>query len=220
MPKLLEPDVAHRLLVTAARRQHVAAVHKMVSHQRLGYIKQHVDAATLEVMLFDLRRHAMSGAYRNLLTQLPAAAHLSTEAFIKVLLDAAAVHASKTIFVVCRKPAVQQLDTAAGLHLLQAAVKLGHIPRWFCDLPAAQQLSSGEVLQLLQAAVLRGVDTAELCRLPGTQELDSQSVLRLLQAAVLRGNMVHELCDIPGAQQLDSQGVLQVLKWAVQQGNA
>jgi hypothetical protein len=55
--------VARRLLVTAARRQHIAAVLKIVTHHQLRYIKQHIDPATLEVMLFDLRRGATIDAY-------------------------------------------------------------------------------------------------------------------------------------------------------------
>jgi hypothetical protein len=53
LPELLEPDVARRLLVTAATRRHVAAVQQM-THQQLGYMKQHVDAATLEAVLIQL----------------------------------------------------------------------------------------------------------------------------------------------------------------------
>jgi hypothetical protein len=83
MPELLKPDMARRLLVTAATRQHAAAVLDMSIHKQLGYIHQHVNAATLEVMLFELR---MSYAYLDLLIQLPAAAHLSSDAVIRLLL--------------------------------------------------------------------------------------------------------------------------------------
>jgi hypothetical protein len=186
MPELLEPDVARRLLVTAARRQHVAAVHKIVTHERLEYIKQHTDAAALEVILFDLHRHAESTAYIFLLTKLPAAALLSSEAVIKLFLNAAAAHAINALFELCRLPAAQQFDRAAVLQLLQAAVQQGHLSSWFCELPAAQQLGSREVLQLLQAAVQgkpSPLSIPLLCTLPGAELMSCQAVLQLLQAA-------------------------------------
>jgi hypothetical protein len=62
-PELLEPEVARRLVVTAARRQHSAAVHEMVTNQRLGFITQHVDAATLEVILFELQDSSYTDMY-------------------------------------------------------------------------------------------------------------------------------------------------------------
>jgi hypothetical protein len=89
MPELLEPDVARRLLGTAATRQHAAAIHQMVTHQQLEYMTQHIDAATLEVITLDLRDYD-NIAYLRLLTQLPAAAHLSSEAVIRLLLSTAA----------------------------------------------------------------------------------------------------------------------------------
>jgi hypothetical protein len=220
MPKLLEPGVARRLLVTAASRQHAAAVKHMV---KLAYMWQHINAATLETMLAELLKH---DACVGVLMQLSAAAQLSSEAVIGVLLAAAAGQANSGLFsgvdALCQLPRVQQLDTATVLQLLQAAIQQGYMPWSFCGLPAAQQLSSVEVLQLLQAAVQLGLeDMPELCNLPGAQQLDSAAVLQLLQAAVqLDIEDMPELCDLPGAQQLDSAAVLQLLQAAVQGATA
>jgi hypothetical protein len=182
MPKLLEPDVAHRLLVTAATRWHLE-LQKAVTLQQLGYTKQHIDAATLEVMLIQLMPRV---AHLACLTQLPAAAHLSSKTVIRLLLAAAASEATHKyrilsgVDVLCQLPAAQQLDNAGLLQLLQAAMQQGRVPQSFCRLPAAQQLSSGEVFQLLQAAVQLGSlssDMSVLCCLPGARDLDSASVL-------------------------------------------
>jgi hypothetical protein len=76
---LLEPVETRRLLVTAATRQHAAAVTHMA---RLAYMQRHIDAAKLEVMLVGLLKH---NACLKLLVQLPAAAQLSSEAVIRLL---------------------------------------------------------------------------------------------------------------------------------------
>jgi hypothetical protein len=218
MPQLLEPDVARKLLVTAATRRHVTAVHKMITYQQLGYMKQHIDAATLQVLLMLFE---MPDAYLESLVQLPAAANLSSEYVIRLLLAASDARYRRTGFsavrVVCQLPAAQQLDRAAVLQLLQAAIQQGCVPWHLCELPAAVQLSSGEVLQLLQAAVQLGMDnTNELCNLPGAQQLESAAVLQLLQAAVQNIQTISGFCELPGAQQLDYQAVLQLLQTAVQ----
>jgi hypothetical protein len=199
VPELLNPDVARRLLVTAATRQRVAAVCKMVN-----CMQQHVDAATLEalMMLFQAGRplDLKSIEYLELLTQLPAAAHLSSEAVIRLLLAASAREAAagsfivRSVCVLCQLPAAEQFDSAAALQLLQAAVQQGHVPWPLCRLPAARQLSSGEVFQLLQAAVQQDRDMCQLCSLP----------------AGLRGSQYSYsfLCDLPGARQMTCCSVL------------
>jgi hypothetical protein len=83
MPELLEPDVTRRLLDTAAVGQHTAAVEHI---GRLQYMKQHVDAVMLEKMLLWNLKHA---ACLRVLTQLPAAAQLSSEAVTRLLQVAA-----------------------------------------------------------------------------------------------------------------------------------
>jgi hypothetical protein len=51
VPALLDPAVARKLLLTAATRQHVYAVQHLL---KLPYMRQHLDAATLEAMLQQL----------------------------------------------------------------------------------------------------------------------------------------------------------------------
>jgi hypothetical protein len=80
MPAILQPTVARRLLLTAATRQHGAAVAYMIS---LPAMLHHLDAATLEAML----RLGLRGNNRTL-CQLPAAAELSTDTVTQLLLVA------------------------------------------------------------------------------------------------------------------------------------
>jgi hypothetical protein len=186
MSALLEPDVARRLLLTAAKRQHEAAVEHMLT---LPYMQRQVDVATLEVMLLELLKHH---GCLSVLTQLPAAAQLSCEGIIRLLRAAAALgayDASLSSFVLCQLPAAQQLDSAAVLQLLHVAVvQQGYVPRAVCELPAAQQFSSEEMFQLLQAAVQQGGDLLGLCIIPAAEQLTRQEVLQLLDAAVQCGN--------------------------------
>jgi hypothetical protein len=235
MPELLEPDVARRLLVTAATGQHAAAVHEIMTHRQLAYLKEHIDAATLEAMMFELHHRYVAMDLLTRLTVLPAAEHLSSEAVTRLLLDATARDQFSTIRLLCRLPAAQQFDTAAMMELLQAAIRRSHVPLSFLGLLAAQQLSSGDVSQLLLAAMplawsLAGNGSIEhLCNLPGAQQMNRQGVLQLLQAAlqhdgeyyrlniVVIGRVIRHLCELPAAEQLDSQAVLQLLPAAVLQ---
>jgi hypothetical protein len=219
MPELLEPDVARRLLVTAARRQQTAAVEHMV---RLAYLQQQVDATMLEATLLGELR-VKHDACLSLFIQLPAAA-------LKLLLLAAMQQGSK-VELFCQLPAAQQLSSAEVFPLLQAAVQYEatnyyhyclNLVKDLSELPAAQQLDRQAVLQLMQATLQRGLNTRFLCVLPAAQALDRQAVLQLLQAAVQAGagSSVDALCSIPAAQQLTSEDVLQLLDAAVQQGSA
>jgi hypothetical protein len=217
-PELLEPDVARRLVVTAARRQHYDAVYNLVSNQRLAYITQHIDAATLEVILFELQ-NASDTITRSFL-QLPAAEHLSSEAVFRVLLQAAARDAG-CVNVLCELSLAQQFGKAAVLQLLHAAVKNGYMPSPICRLPAAQQLSSAEVYKLLQAAVQSGMSDFRLRALliiPSARQLASQGVLQLLEAAVKRGDhdshhfSIRPLCALPAARQLSKEAVAGLLQ--------
>jgi hypothetical protein len=181
LPELLEPDVARRLLVTAATRQHTAAVENMVT---LAYMQQPIDAGTLEAMLVGLLEH---NACLSVLIRLPAAAQLSSEDVIRLLLTAAAREAVLSVCVLRRLPAAQQFDSAAVFQLLKAAIPQDHVPWPFCQPPAAAQLSSSDVFQLLQAAVQGSTSTSVvgyMCYLPGAQQMNCQAVLQLLQTAV------------------------------------
>jgi hypothetical protein len=69
----LEADVACRLMLTAAVRQHVYAVWRLASSE---VCKRQVDATTLE-KLFHLMLHSLH--YTGVLCDMPAAAQLSSE---------------------------------------------------------------------------------------------------------------------------------------------
>jgi hypothetical protein len=84
MPKLLEPNVARRLLLTAATKQHKEALEQMV---QLGYLQQHVDATVLEAMLGQLLKHRDGVECSEALLRLPTAEQLSSNAVLRLLLD-------------------------------------------------------------------------------------------------------------------------------------
>jgi hypothetical protein len=109
MPELLEPDVPRRLLVTAARRQHTAAMCRMVP---LHAMLQHLDAATLEAMLRQLLRH---DARIRTLCQLPVAAELSTDTVTQLLLVAYKEQQYEAGHVFCDLHATQQISSETRL---------------------------------------------------------------------------------------------------------
>jgi hypothetical protein len=172
MPELLEPDVARRLLVTAATRQHTEAVQHMV---QLAYLQQNIDAATLEAMLVALLKH---NACRSALVQLPAADQLGSEAVIR-LLQAAMQHADNPqllLYLINGLPAAQRLSSEHGFQLLQAAVQHGNIWTAPYNLPAAQQLSNEHNFCLLQVVVPRDRVPAALYNLPAAQQLSNEQI--------------------------------------------
>jgi hypothetical protein len=80
--------VARKLLLTAATRQHTAAMQRML---KLHYMRQHVDAATLEAVLKALLATILCHQDHDFVVQLcnlPAAAMLTLQA-VTALLHAA-----------------------------------------------------------------------------------------------------------------------------------
>lgn len=118
MPDLLQPGVASKLLLTAASRQHTAAVCLMV---HLAVMQQQIDAAALEAMLLQLLwQH--DGAQE--LLPLPAADQLSTDAVVRLLRAVIqAPDAFAVLSLLRRLPATRQLSTGHVESLLQACMQ-------------------------------------------------------------------------------------------------
>jgi hypothetical protein len=85
-PELLQPTVARKLLVTAATRQHTAALMCMAE---LPIMRQQIDAATLEAVIRQLLKHEQCV---EALCALPAAAQLSSDTIAGLLV--AVVHST------------------------------------------------------------------------------------------------------------------------------
>jgi hypothetical protein len=102
LPSLVEPDAACRLLVTAAVRQHAAALQHMSS---LAAMQQHVNGATIETVLRQLVVHADNSNYVQLLRRFSAAAAQLDSPAVADLLQAA-VERGRCVWVqqLCKLP--------------------------------------------------------------------------------------------------------------------
>jgi hypothetical protein len=195
MPGLLEPGVACKLLLKAVVRQHTAAVEHMVG---MEIMQQHMDAEVLEAMLLQMLKQGQCLA---VLCQLPAAAHLSAEAAVRLLLEAIQRTALEATQQLCRVAAAQKLSSEQVATLLQASMRIvadthsssnqrsafnraSGILRRVLLLPVAQQLASSDVLQLLYAAINMFTPhcTRELLTLPAAAASCSKDVTSLLHA--------------------------------------
>jgi hypothetical protein len=89
-----EPEAARKLLLTAAMRQHLGMLWRMVNS---AYLKQYVDAPTLAALLLQLLVAMASGelhvqsaaATMDLLCELPAAAELTADSMVQLMHKAA-----------------------------------------------------------------------------------------------------------------------------------
>jgi hypothetical protein len=227
MPAILQPSVACRLLLTAASRQHTEAVQQMVA---LPVIQQHLDAATLEEMLWQLLfdHHCIK-----ILCQLPVAAELSTDTATQLLLAAYQENAYKAGRVLCKLDAARQLSREQVEALLQvlmaqpAAYDGSYTWRFwqaFYRLPGAKQLSSSAVVRLLRAAAnLRRADVSEhLCKGPAAADISSADVASLLCEAFATPAdddldlFIKDAMQLPAFQQLNVAEVAQLLHAAAQ----
>jgi hypothetical protein len=180
-----------RLFVTAAVRQHVAALRTITT---MPQIMQHVDAATLHSVLKQLVAAGSGSTIRVLLEaeslQETAVQQLTSEAVVQ-LLQAAIKHGSSACAeLLCRLPAAKQLSAENPVQLMQAAVgqnssACAQLLVVLCKLPAANHLTATQLVQLLQAAVAHdSVGCAVLlCQLPAAQQLSAEALVQLLQAA-------------------------------------
>jgi hypothetical protein len=224
MPALLQPDVARRLLLTAAMRHHHSELQYML---RLNYLQQHVDAATIEAMLEQLVAPCYDDTYADVkvLCKLPAAAQLSSKTLSRLLLAAVEGYAkilkqpSRVLGEMAGLPAAQQLSSEEVLQQLQASAQHNSsLPVPFLRLPAMQQLSNTQVMQSLEAAVNKGAGAfiESLMFLHSAAQPSRVQIMSLLETAVIAGNgSTDGLCRLPAARQLNNEAVFQLLQSAV-----
>jgi hypothetical protein len=218
------PDVARKLLLTAANRGRTAAVRRLLQSKP---VLQHVDAATMEIMLADFIKGTDPDGFK-LVCKVPAAIQLDSAAVARLL--QAALQQSRLGFteLLLAFPATQQFGADMVVQLLHSLFKSitaqpDRITAKLCMLQAAQQLSSSVVEQLLLAAIERNggsscdTCTEALCGLPAARQLGSDSVARLLVAADAHRSMscVSWLFQLPGLEQIDSAALEMLLKLAV-----
>jgi hypothetical protein len=225
IPAQLEPEVARKLLTTAALRQHVSAVHHMSG---LAVMQQHADAPTVHSVLVNLVAPANSPhAWCDDVNCFAHDSQAGDEDNCPADDSQGYILRSICILAVCAMPAAAQLSADRLAQLLLAAVQsraaLQGINR-LCRLPAARQLSSDQVADLLDAAITldEGFCTAHFCRLPAAYHLSADGIVRLLQQAVdleqdsmeedVTTESVRALCGLPGAQQISSDMTLQLLQ--------
>jgi hypothetical protein len=219
IPELLEPEAPRRWLLTAATRQHTAAVEQMV---QLGYLRQLVDATVLEAMLRRLLMHHNSVDCSTALLRLPAAKQLSSNAVLQLLYIAVTdkeLAGGYFTHLMCQLPGAQQLDRQAVLQLLQAAVQHDSEVSYLMQLPAAQLIDGEAVMQLLHSAMRLGSFVPhELCTWSAADQLSADQAMQLLQAAVQDGRFPDtvSLVTLQGAKDLSSEQLLQLLERAVQ----
>lgn len=230
---IIEPDVARKLLVTAAARQHDCVVLQLLADPA---IQQHADGDTYEVVISQLiiaeakdgwhPRRVRYCEQTSAAVQLSAAELLNSEAAAR-LLHTAVLHGRLGYAeYLCQLPAAQLLGNDAVLPLLSEAVEqeeFCNCTATLCSLPGAVQLqlSSGDALHLLQAAVQRddAISTAALCSLPAAADISSTEALQLLKTALQHYSQecLEPLVCLEGAHQLSCDAVAQLLHTAVQQ---
>jgi hypothetical protein len=122
--------LACKLLLTAARRQHAAAVQTLISEPA---VLQHMDAWTLEAVLRQLLANGSvigsacfadffeSLCVRLLHPQLPAVVALNSEVLARLLLAAVEASANRCVQQLCLLPAAQQLSSNSMAQLVKAA---------------------------------------------------------------------------------------------------
>jgi hypothetical protein len=217
------PDVARKLLLTAATRGNEAAVQALAS---CAPVQQCLDAGTLESVL-EQSIKGECGCFE-MMCNLPAASQLDSAAVARLLQAALQLGRQGFVKRLLRGTAAEQFRADIVVQSLHALLNSTTIhPNRFaaklCMLPAAHQLGSSVVEQLLLAAIEgsnRGnIDNGleALCGLPAATQLGSGSVTRLLQAAVKQNSRgcVYWLCRLPGLQQTDSAALESLIEAAL-----
>lgn len=143
------------------------------------------------------------------------------------------MRATERVMVLMRLPAVQQLEQATALQLLQHAVdtKLAVSVQQLCSLPVLQaeyDSSQSNPLwsQLWSSALVTGAPAMlrALSQLPAVramQQLDAQALLPLLHAAVRcqHSGSLGWLCKLPAAADITSDDAAALLQVAVDSGS-
>jgi hypothetical protein len=143
------PDVARKLLLTAATRGHAAALHSLAS---CSPVQQCLDAHTVENMIAQLIKGNNPDGFK-LLCKLPAAQQLESTAVVR-LLQAALQQRRGFVEGLMECPAMQQLSADMVVQLLQAlldstSAQSNRFSAEICIRQEAQRSSSREVEQLL-----------------------------------------------------------------------
>jgi hypothetical protein len=236
LPENFTPEVARKLLLTAATRQHTEVLEMMI---KLPAVQQHIDVPTLEPVLQLLIAKAKAGC-AVLLLELPAAAQLPSDAVCRLLQIAALQGAGHVAAQLCRLPGAQQMSCSelAGLltqcsegstdplsddldEALQRFTGGGESIQSILKLPAAQQLSYSTILQLMRLCCKAGTGSSLLLHegvralgcLPAAQVLSSQELVQQILAAVQQGDYVtvESMNYISAAQEISSEQLLQLL---------
>jgi hypothetical protein len=232
LPAILQPVVARRLLLTAATRQHAEAVACMVA---LPAIAEHLDAATLGVMLRQLLRH---DACITKLCQLPVAAELSTNAVTQLLQAAHEEGEYGAARLFCGLDASQQLSSEQVEALLQGILTQPAVYGWsrttaFCEalhrLPGALQMNSSAVVRLLRTGIrVHAEEDADnvvskwLCELPAAADISSADVASLLREAFAKPSndvidlITQDIMQLPSYDHLNSADVAELLHAAAE----
>jgi hypothetical protein len=221
-PAAHAPDVARKLLLTAATRVHASAVMTLASCDAM---LQHLDVGTVESVLEQLINDL--GCFE-MICELPVASQLDSAAVARLLQAALQQGGSHCLHSLLAFPAAEQFRADMIVQLLYVLLKC-EIPQldWFaaklCMLQAAQQLRSSVVEQLLLAAIESSINGSSdicmkaLCGLPAASQLGGESVARLLLAGVKQNSRgwVYWLCRLPGLQQADSAALETMIEEAL-----
>jgi hypothetical protein len=189
-PAARVPDVARKLLLTAATRGHVAAMDTLLL---CDSVWQQVDAASVEFMLTQLIKGRNLVGFE-LVCEWPPAQQLDSAAVARLLQAVLQQNRRGFIERLLRFPAAEQLNGDSVAQLLVAAVKhasgIKCSVHLLCQLPGAQQLDSTALEPVLDAAVRRGRyvstwDLDQLMQLPAAAQLTFDAVVRLLDSALM-----------------------------------
>jgi hypothetical protein len=257
-------EAARKLLLTAAARLHADELQYMVS---LPYFEQRMEPPTVAAMLQQLMtamaammtskrdvHHAERAApspamIMQLVCRLPAAAELSADTVVQLLLQAVQQRLPQAV----RKLAVlvweQNLLSCEQLvGVLESSLSIvmhdmgiqhsgqrhDHCLRVLCELAEAMELSSAGLLQLLFKAVeLEPIysksipsNTAHmcvgvLCEVPAAQQIHSDALAGLMQAAVKHKSdrAMFRLIHLPAAGHLTCEDVHSLFDAAISSGS-
>lgn len=213
LPAAQAPDVARKLLVTAATRGHSDAV------GRLGFaasVQQHLDAHTMERVLEQLMIAHEPRCFK-VMCSLSAGRQLGSAAVANLLQTALQQGQQGCVDRLLEFLAAAQLSADMVAQLLHALLKCSlaeptRVATQLCGLVAAQHLSSTTAEQLLHAAIKQNGGSHHsacvepLVGLPAAGELSSDSALLLALAAVQHKSVgcYRWLSMLPGVGQLDS----------------
>jgi hypothetical protein len=214
LPEQLEAAAARKLLLAAAARQHTAAIDNMIG---LPTMIQLIDADTLEYAIAQLLpAQAVPNLYSlEQLYALPAAAQLSSEAVVRLLLEGLKQRQHISVARLCslKLAGAQNISSAQITEVLIACAGVcidTPMDRTAAclsvtaigELPGVKALSSDELVQLLQAAL-------ENC--PGKQSapFDEQSAWGMVMLCVL-------VLRLPAAADFSTAQVMQLIRLAVQ----